>query len=87
MLEFNRDKSKRSWRWVSARRLPPRWRRGHFAGTAKADPRWEHHHWHGGHYRAPSPEVYGTPYFVPYSYYAPPPVVYGPGIGLNFTIR
>jgi hypothetical protein len=63
---------------------------GAFTGTAGADERrehgdrggrGEHHGWNGGYYRAP-PAVYG--YERPY--YAPP-VVYGPGIGLNLNIR
>ena len=39
--------------------------------------------WGGGYYRAP-PVVYGSPYYTPYAtpYYSPPPVVYGPGIGV-----
>jgi hypothetical protein len=37
----------------------------------------------GNYYRAP-PVVYGAPY-SPYGY--PPPVVYGPGIGINIGIR
>jgi hypothetical protein len=61
------------------------------AGSAAAeDRRDEHrnqrdnreyrHNWNGGYYRSP-PVFYGSP-----NYY-PPPVVYGPGIGLNFNIR
>ena len=38
----------------------------------------------GNYYRAP-PVVYGAPYSSPYGY--PPPVVYGPGIGINIGIR
>ena len=43
------------------------------------------HHWSGGYYRAP-PVVYGSPYRG--RYYGeptiiPPPVVYGPGIGID----
>jgi hypothetical protein len=40
--------------------------------------------WSGNYYAGP-PVVYGTPYYAPQyapSYY-PPPVVYGPGIGIN----
>ena len=36
--------------------------------------------WSGGYYPAPT-VVYGSPYGSPYGY--PPPVVYGPGIGIN----
>ena len=39
-----------------------------------------HHNWNGGYYRAP-PVIYGAP-----GYY-PPPVIWGPGIGLNFNFR
>ncbi|HLY55346.1 MAG TPA: hypothetical protein VKS60_07305 [Stellaceae bacterium] len=35
--------------------------------------------WNGGVYVAP-PVVYGSPYYSPY--YNPPPVVYGPDIGI-----
>jgi hypothetical protein len=38
----------------------------------------------GNYYRAP-PVVYSAPYSSPYGY--PPPVVYGPGIGINIGIR
>jgi hypothetical protein len=38
----------------------------------------------GNYYRAP-PVVYGAPYSSPYGY--PPPVVYGPGIGISIGIR
>jgi hypothetical protein len=52
-----------------------------------ASARWDHDNgyggynrgWSGGYYRSP-PVVYGSPYR--YGYY-PPPVVYGPGIGVN----
>ena len=40
--------------------------------------------WSGNYYVAP-PVIYGTPYYAPQyapSYY-PPPVVYGPGVGIN----
>jgi len=36
--------------------------------------------WNGGVYVAP-PVVYGSPYYSPYYY--PPPVVYGPAIGVT----
>jgi hypothetical protein len=55
------------------------------AGTANArwdhrdDHRDDHRGWTGGYYNAP-PVVYGSPYA--YGYY-PPPVAYGPGIGIN----
>ena len=62
---------------------------GGFATPASAD--WNHdhdgyhHNWNGGYYRAP-PVVYGSPYYGNGYYgspYYPPPVVYGPGIGIN----
>ena len=62
---------------------------GTFAAPASAQHRgWERHDtrrndWNGGYYRRP-PVVYGTPYSTPY--YAPP-LIYGPGIGLNFNFR
>ena len=64
---------------------------GGLAGSAKAGERdrdWReyqrpgyHHHrdWDRGYYRAP-PVVYDRPYYAP-------PVVYGPGWGLNFNFR
>jgi hypothetical protein len=68
---------------------------GTFAGSARADDddRGEHHgyhhNWNGGYYNAP-PVVYGSPYPYGYGYsgyygtpYYYPPVVYGPGIGIN----
>ena len=71
-------------------------------GPARADDRdhhgWErqenhhHGHWTGGYYRAP-PIVYGYGsghYSRPAPYYyqpAPPPVYYGPGVGLKFTFH
>ena len=47
-----------------------------------------HGGWTGGYYGAP-PVVYGYPYDDPYYYpdYYPPPVVYGPGLSLNFRIH
>src|SRR5271165_4921584 len=65
-----------------------------FVGAANADGGWdgrrEHYRsWNGGYYRAP-PVVYGSPYASSYygapTYY-PPPIVYGPGLGLNIQIR
>jgi hypothetical protein len=58
-----------------------------FGVTGTANARWDHrddHHddhrgWSGGYWGAP-PVVYGSPYA--YGYY-PPPVAYGPGIGVN----
>ena len=51
-----------------------------------ASARWEHEHhdgghrgWSGGYWGAP-PIVYGSPYS--YGYY-PPPVAYGPSVGIN----
>jgi hypothetical protein len=67
---------------------------GAFVGAANADGRWDGHRdhyrsWNGGYYRAP-PVVYGSPYASSYygrpTYY-PPPIVYGPGVGLNIQIR
>ena len=65
---------------------------GTFAGSADAQyPQYYRgHHYNGGYYRAP-PVVYGSPYGNSYygsgyygsPYYYPPPVVYGPGIGIN----
>jgi hypothetical protein len=53
------------------------------AGTANArwDHRDDHDHrgWSGGYWHSP-PVVYGAP---GYYGYAPPPVVYGPGIGVT----
>jgi hypothetical protein len=53
------------------------------AGPASArwgdrDDHW-HHGWSGGYWEAPPP-VYG--YYGTYGYY-PPPVVYGPGVGIS----
>lgn len=47
-------------------------------------PHYDDHHknWHGGYYRAPPPVVYAGPPRTPYGYY-PPPVVYGPAVGIN----
>ena len=67
---------------------------GAFVGAANADGRWDGHRdhyrsWNGGYYRAP-PVVYGSPYASSYygrSTYYPPPIVYGPGVGLNIQIR
>jgi hypothetical protein len=53
--------------------------------VAPASARWDHeqhgwhHGWSGGYYNSP-PVVYGSPYA--YGYY-PPPVYYGPTVGLN----
>ncbi|HYM74309.1 MAG TPA: hypothetical protein VET89_15100 [Stellaceae bacterium] len=55
--------------------------------AAPASARWDHrddhdhwrHGWSGGYYTAP-PVVYGNPYA--YGYY-PPPVAYGPSVGIN----
>jgi hypothetical protein len=53
--------------------------------AAPASARWDHeqhgwhHGWSGGYYHSP-PVVYGSPYT--YGYY-PPPVYYGPTVGLN----
>jgi hypothetical protein len=73
---------------------------GNFVGSASAEQaerernrghtdRDYHHNWNGGYYRAP-PVVYGSPYGSSYygspDYY-PPPVIYGPGIGINIRIR
>ena len=67
---------------------------GAIVGAANADGRWDGHRdhyrsWNGGYYRAP-PVVYGSPYASSYygapTYY-PPPIVYGPGVGLNIQIR
>ncbi len=62
---------------------------GMFAGSASAQGRRSFHHWDGGYYRAP-PVVYGSTYGRRYygpsygdPYYSPPPLVYGPGIGIN----
>ncbi len=57
-----------------------------FSGAANADDhRWDHRGqhrgWNGGYYRSPPVVYYGQP-----QYYQPP-VVYGPGLGLNFNIR
>jgi hypothetical protein len=38
--------------------------------------------WGGNSYNAPPVVYYQTP-----SYYAPPPVVYGPGFGININIQ
>ncbi len=68
---------------------------GAFVGPAQArwgdrdhrpPPRHENHpgyrhDWNGGYYRAP-PVVYEGRYNDGYGYY-PPPVVYGPGIGIT----
>ena len=67
---------------------------GVFVGAANADGRSDGHRdnyrgGNGGYYRAP-PVVYGSPYASSYygrpTYY-PPPIVYGPGVGLNIQIR
>ena len=53
--------------------------------AAPASARWDHerhgthHGWAGGYWGAP-PVVYGSPYA--YGYY-PPPVAYGPSVGIN----
>jgi hypothetical protein len=53
--------------------------------ASPANARWDHpdNHWHqgwsGGYWGAPPP-VYG--YYGTYGYY-PPPVVYGPGVGIS----
>ena len=67
-----------------------------FVGSADAGGNNNDHHWNNNNYNynrgygwsnyyvAP-PVIYGTPYYAPQyapSYY-PPPVVYGPGIGIN----
>jgi len=54
------------------------------AGDRRDDHRGGDRHgdWHGGGgggYYAP-PVVYGSPYYAPY--YAPPPVIYGPSVGV-----
>ena len=54
------------------------------AEERRGDRQWEHrdyHHrdWNGGYYRSP-PVIYDRPYYSP-------PVVYGPGLGLNFNFR
>ncbi len=59
---------------------------GTFSVPANADWRGDHRdrNWTGGYYRAP-PVFYGSPYGSSYygSPYGAPPVVYGPGIGIN----
>ena len=65
---------------------------GTFSGSADAQYRrnYNGHYYNGGYYRAP-PVVYGSPYRGGYygsgyygsPYYYPPPVVYGPGIGIT----
>jgi hypothetical protein len=64
---------------------------GAVVSPASADDRWHDHRdgdfrgdrghggWGGGWHRAP-PVVYGSPYYEPY--YAPPPVVYAPTVGI-----
>ena len=68
---------------------------GTFAGSASADERgWEHreyrhHNWNSGYYRAPPVVYQQQPYYYqqqPYYNYTPP-LVYGPGVGLNFNFR
>ena len=62
---------------------------GSFAGSAHAQ-YYRGHYYNGGYYRAP-PVVYGSPYGGGYygsgyygsPYYYPPPVVYGPSIGIS----
>ena len=65
-------------------------RRGHHEYRYHGPHReWRGHRgWAGGYY-APPPVVYGYPYDDPYYYpdYYPPPVVYGPGLSLNFRIH
>ena len=66
---------------------------GSFAAPANAQYyRDGYHNWNGGYYNAP-PVVYGSTYYNGYygappvvygaPYYAPPPVDYGPGIGIG----
>jgi hypothetical protein len=65
---------------------------GTFAGSADAQYRrnYNGHYYNGGYYRAP-PVVYGSRYNNGYygsgyygsPYYYPPPVVYGPSIGIS----
>jgi hypothetical protein len=62
-------------------------------GTASAQPHWNGNHntnqnWNGGYYHAP-PVVYGSPY--DHSYYGTPynrpPIVCGPGVGINIQVQ
>ena len=65
---------------------------GAFVASASAEDRRDDHRggrnehyyhdnrgWNGGYYRAP-PVIYGSPYA--YQPYYPPPVVYGPSVGI-----